>query len=196
MILPEDIELCELIVRNAKSKFHFHHEDTGYVFYREDNRKGIRLTDDQLTRIINGEHCHIDFGSSGRGIFYADWSERDHRIKQEESRRQRDLNLQCKKEFDNTIEQLIDDNDPDLLAYIETLNKVHPHPHITVWHKKFIYGVRNQNYDVLTEVLAHGRGWNDVSKRFFAQLTGAKLPNTKHGIQEFLESWCSVAKEV
>lgn len=186
-------ELKEVIVRNSKTKFYYQYSDEqGHVFYTGDNRKGIRLVDEQMNNLLEGKDCYMTFGNSFRGKFYIDWSIRDSRIQQEEQYQQSVKTAAEKKELEQHIDKVITNDDPQLKEFHKFIADYYgvAKP-ITIFHKSFLYGIRNKEYDILVSALGHGRGWNDASKNYFRMVTGEKLPNTKKEIVEFLNGYCN-----
>lgn len=185
----------DVFIRNAKSIFEFHEQDdAGYVYYRLDRKKGIRLREAQLQRLLNGERIGMDFGTSGRGTFYADFSKVEARKREAERRARQEADAAANREREEIICALIPDDDPQLVEYVAELKANYAPMTLRPWHKAFIYGIRTRHLPTLIEVLAHGRGWNDTSKAYFRRATGEPLPMTKRDIQTFLETWCNVAE--
>lgn len=87
---PDGARLEDMGVRTLRSKYY--HYSTGaqdVVFWREDRKKAIALTFDQLAKLEAGEVVYLDFGSSGRGHFQADWTKYHERVQQEQARETR-----------------------------------------------------------------------------------------------------------
>ncbi|WP_425203654.1 hypothetical protein [Priestia megaterium] len=188
----------DLIVRNSKTKFFFEYaDDMGYVFYSENKQKGIRIREEHMEQLLQDKKVPLDFGRSGRGTYYIDYSIKEAQQKQKEYETEMEAKRKAKIELENKIDNEIKDNDTDLLNFLAHIEKSYGEAkRQTIFHKQFIYAVRHNETEMLINILGHGKGWNDVSKKFFTILTGEKLPSTKKGIIEFLKSWDGLKEEV
>ena len=202
-VLPEDVDLTAVIIRNARTKFYYHETTTNgrtteadrclwtYTFFTADRKRGIQLPAHSLSDLLSGRKVLMGFGGRTPVVFYVDWSIRDQRLALEESKRRHEVEQERKKQLNAIINNTISDDDPDLRLYVDALQaKFGKHNTLDGYTKRLIYGVRIRNYDVLVEILAQARGQNVVSKQTFERLTGETLPLTKHGIQAFLMDWC------
>lgn len=208
-VLPEDVDLTAVIIRNTRTKFYYHETTTNggtteadrclwmYTFVTTDRKRGIRLTANELSDLLSGRKFEMGFGNRPPAVYYVDWAIRDQRLALEESKRRYEVEQERKKQLNTIINHTISDDDPDLLAYVDALQaKFGKHNTLDGYTKRLIYGVRIRNYDVLVEILAQARGQNVVSKQTFERLTGETLPLTKHGIQVFLADWCQTQPKV
>lgn len=59
------------------------------------------------------------------------------------------------------------------------------------FHREFAEALINKKADRIKELVAHGRGFNENSKKMFTKYTGIKLPTTIKGKIETVEKWAN-----
>jgi hypothetical protein len=90
------------------------------------------------------------------------------------------------------------DLDEVATRYAEFMHSHQPERHdglVNRMHRQFAMAFADQNVDYMIGWLARPRGQNDLSKKFFTQLTNIKLPKTAKGITVALHGWVGRSPE-
>lgn len=82
--------------------------------------------------------------------------------------------------------------------YASSLHESMPTHHdgsVREMHRSFAIAIMDKHVDYLMGWIARGRGQNDLSKKFFAKVTGCKLPSTIRDITVTLYAWAGFTPE-
>ena len=64
------------------------------------------------------------------------------------------------------------------------------------WALNLANAIANKNFILLCEILAHGKNWNDASKRAFCQIIKVKTVYTRKGIKKLIAEHCDTSEEM
>ncbi|MBR7919696.1 hypothetical protein KDX16_28270 [Burkholderia vietnamiensis] len=77
----------------------------------------------------------------------------------------------------------------DYATFLREKMPSHHSGHVGVMHRQFAIAIVDREVDYLLSWIARAPGQNDLSKRFFAQETGVKLPRTARDIKWAVYAW-------
>ncbi|MCR5266789.1 MAG: Eco57I restriction-modification methylase domain-containing protein [Cyanobacteria bacterium RUI128] len=65
------------------------------------------------------------------------------------------------------------------------------HNEVSDFHKKYAKALVNKDAEFIKDLIGHGKGFNDNSKKMFAKYTGIELPTTIKGKKEVVDKWAN-----